>query len=394
MDFKTYKTMLNSQGNTLAQIKKTQSNNVINNTFTNDPNYKKVYILTKDGWKFEDAKYQFHTAKSILRDDVDYYLQFRPGVHYSIGCYVIIPDDTSPKINLTKDELSNPFNQPVEKRTQWWMIVGRDNANAFVRYNVLPCNWNFQWIWNNKICSCYGAIRSANSYTSGKWLDDFSASLDNIINAWLPDIYHVYSDNYADLGMDDSRTIMHDQRFMLSNNDLDPKVYQVTKITDLSPQGIIKLTVKQDEYNATRDNIDLKICDFYTFMGGSKNMEQSDPECVESEIVPMSVNTAGELEPSEEYNNILYLGKISYFSVKFTDAVQSDPEWKVTLVEKDTYDKPNSYYENLIYIELLSNNCMFIKPSKASSLIGKTFILSVSDAWGDHSSSIELEVSE
>ena len=45
MDFKTYKTMLNSQGNTLAQIKKNQSNNVINNTFTNDPNYKKVYIL-------------------------------------------------------------------------------------------------------------------------------------------------------------------------------------------------------------------------------------------------------------------------------------------------------------------------------------------------------------
>ena len=166
MNLQTYKTLLSSQGSNLSEIKKKQSQQVINNTFNRDPNYKKVYILTQDGWKFEDAKYQFHTAKSILRDDVDYYLQFRPGVHFPIGSYVIVPDDTAPEINLSEEELKKPFTQPIKKRTQWWMIVNRDNANTFVRYNILPCNWNFQWIHEGKICSCFGAIRSANSYTS------------------------------------------------------------------------------------------------------------------------------------------------------------------------------------------------------------------------------------
>lgn len=394
MDLKTYKTLLSSDGNNLSEIKKKQSNQVINRTFLHDPNYKKVYLLTADGWQFIDAKYQFHTAKSILRDDVDYYLQFRPGVHFPIGSYIIIPDDTSPNINLSESELLSPFTQPVLKRTQWWMIVGRDNANAFVRYNILPCNWNFQWIYNGKICSCFGAVRSANSYTSGKWTDEVSSSLDNLVNAWMPDIYHVYGDKYAELNMDDNRTIMHEQRFILSNNKLDPKVYQTTKITDLSPQGIIKLSLKQDEFNSIRDNIDLGICDYYTFMGESKNQAKLPPNCEESEIVCMELNNMDELEESVNPNCKLKLGIPSYFAAKFPEAIVDTPEWKITLLENSVYEKPNSYYENLIRIELLSNNCVIIKPGKANSLIGKSFVLSVSDIQGDHRSSLELEVVE
>ena len=41
--------------------------------------------------------------------------------------------------------------------------------------------------------------------------------------------------------MYDTRTIMHKQRFFMSNNDLDPNIYEVTKIKDITPQGIIKL---------------------------------------------------------------------------------------------------------------------------------------------------------
>ena len=162
----SYKKSLSRQGRNLAQIRKKQSDEIMNQTFADDPTYKRVYILTKDGWKFEDAKYQYHSAQSISKDEVDYYLQFRPKVHYPIGSYVIVPDDTDFEINLTEEELRNPFLQPIIQRTQWWFIVGRDNANAFVRYNILKCNWNFQWVWNDKVQSCFGAVRSANSYTS------------------------------------------------------------------------------------------------------------------------------------------------------------------------------------------------------------------------------------
>ena len=135
-----YKNYLSSYGSNLAQVKKNQSDAIMNNSFTADAQYKRVYILTKDGWKWEDAKYQRHAKLSILKDAVDYYLQFRPKVHYPIGSYVFVPDDTDFDINISGHELDNPLSLPDERITQLWFIVGRDDANAFVRYNILKCN--------------------------------------------------------------------------------------------------------------------------------------------------------------------------------------------------------------------------------------------------------------
>ena len=97
MNVSEYKKYLSSHGNSLGNIKRKQSDILMNSTFTRDPAYKKVYILTKDGWKWEDAKYQEHSVQSISKDAVDYYLQFRPKIHYPVGSYVIVPDDTSPR---------------------------------------------------------------------------------------------------------------------------------------------------------------------------------------------------------------------------------------------------------------------------------------------------------
>ena len=175
IDFADYMTALSSSGPSRGSVLKNQSDIIMNASFTNDPTYRKVYILGRTGWKFEDAKYQFHMAQSISKDAVDYYLQFRPKVHYPIGSYVIVPDDTSPDVDLTEEELKNPFLQPVEKRFQWWIIVGRDNANAFVRYNILKCNWNFQWLYKGQVQNCFGCVRNANSYTS-KWRTQYATA--------------------------------------------------------------------------------------------------------------------------------------------------------------------------------------------------------------------------
>lgn len=166
MNISSYKNYLSSRGNTLGQVKRTQSDVIMNNTFTLDPTYKKVYILTKEGWKWEDAKYQFHSAPSISKDAVDYYLQFRPKVHYPVGSYVIVPDDTDFDINLSEEEKVNPFSQPIENRKQWWIIVGRDEANAYVRYMILKCDWDFKWIYKGKMMNCWACSKNANSYTS------------------------------------------------------------------------------------------------------------------------------------------------------------------------------------------------------------------------------------
>ena len=103
-------------------------------------------------------------------------MQFRPGVHYPIGTYVLIPDDdeTMPR---TFDEEKHFFAESRKKaiedgrHSRLWFIVDRNYATHFVRYNIVRCNWTFRWIYRGKIQSVIGAIRSANSYTSGVWND-------------------------------------------------------------------------------------------------------------------------------------------------------------------------------------------------------------------------------
>ena len=394
MNLNQYKSYLSFHGRNEAEIKKNQSDYNIDKTFKRDPTYKRVYILTSEGWKFEDAKYQFHVANSILKDAVDYYLQFRPKIHYPVGSYVIIPDDTSFDINLTEEQLTNPFTQPVEERTQWWFIVGRTDSNAFVRYNIIKCNWNFKWVYKGKILESFGAIRNANSYTSGVWLDEISTQLDNITSAWLPDVVNIYgANNLSALNLDNNQSIIYGQRFMIGNSIFYPRCFYTTKVQDLIPKGVIKLTLKQDDFNENRDEPKYGVCDYYTEEGKIKvdipSIEDSEKT---SSIKWQFINLDNELIDNDgSYQEILQLGKPSYFSVVFSNDL-INPEWKVEIIDDNLSIKEREYYNNLLSLTDFGNNTLAIKPAKAKSLQGKHFTLSVSDIKGDYYSSIEIEV--
>ena len=222
--------------------------------------------------------------------------------------------------------------------------------------------------------------------------------MDNQTAAWIPDTYYTYGDTLESFGLDDTRTIMHEQRFLLSNNILDPKIYQVTKVVDLTPQGIIKLSIKQDEFNAKRDNLEFGICDYYANNGEVKIDIPEDvvsDESHVSRIVKMEVNSDGELDVSTDESNLLELGKSYYYNVEFSSS-SIDPQWKVSLSDDNNEysDEEKIYYERLIKINQFDKLTISIKPGKATSLKGKKFILSVSDYNGDYYSSIDLEVAK
>lgn len=380
---------------------KVQSDLIMDATFTRDPNYKKVYILTKDGWKWEDAKYQTHSAPSIQKDPVDYYLQFRPKTHYPIGSYVIVPDDTNANINLTEEELINPFSQPTKNRTQWWIIVGRDEANAYVRYMILKCDWEFRWIYKGKLMTCWACSRNANSYTSGVWRDDVSMSTDDLTQAFIPDVYHTYGDKIKEWNVSDTRTIIHGQRFFLSNNDLDPKVYEVTKIKDINPQGIIKLAIKQDELNEKRDNIELRVCDYYTDDGDiqiDKPIVETPDNTKVSTITRMFKNEDGSFEEDFTQDK-LQIGKAYFFIANFydgEDVVEIDAQWRIELVNKDDFNEEEiSRITTLMKITKIDSSTVAIQPAKSSALKGLEFNLSVTDIDGEYESDpMVLEVAE
>lgn len=204
------------------------------------------------------------------------------------------------------------------------------------------------------------------------------------------------------MGLTDSRTLFYEQRFMITTNILQPKVYQTTKIVEVSPKGILKLSLKQDEYNAKRDNIDLMICDYYIDNG---DILVDEPHLIESdnpirdlstsEITWMTVNDDGTYAAAALTDRKLQVGKSAYFQVQFSQP-NINPEWRVQLVNlNNSYSNDKiKYWEGLMKITKFDNNMISLKPGKANTLKGKHFVLSVSDGKGDFFSSIELEVAE
>ena len=389
MDLAQYREYLQSKGANHGDVVRNQSNMIMNATFTYDPAYKKVYILAPNAdndnvveWHFVDAKYQKHADQSISQNNVDYYLQFRPNQHYAIGTYVIIPDDTSPMVNLTEDELADPFTQPIKNRTEWWIIVGRTEDNISVRYMILKCNWEFKWIYNNKIQTCWGCSRNANSYTSGFWTDEYSTSLDDLTGAWLPDTHYTYGDQLSELGLCDTRTVMYLQRFIISINDLDPKVYQVTKVNDVSPQGVIKLSLKQDEFNKSRDSVEYHICDFYGDNGqpkvGTDNTDDSET------VIIISVDS--DLHSLVPPITQVQLGGKYFFAHNLTE----DMLWKVDFPSVASARKES--FAKLINITKIADNACSISVQSSSALRGKTFNLQVVDMSGAVRTEYALEV--
>ena len=164
ISYDDYANLLNLRGRNLGEVKKNQSDMIMNATFKRDPSYRQVYILDpKEGWKYTDAKFSKHALSSIVKDAVDSYLQFRPKEHYPIGTYVFIPDDTSYDLKTIN------YNDPLggDEVDNLWLIVNRTDSKMFVQYLVLKCNWKFKWVVGygdqKKILSCWGCTRHANS---------------------------------------------------------------------------------------------------------------------------------------------------------------------------------------------------------------------------------------
>lgn len=170
LTYDDYLQHLSNKGAHLGEVRKNQADMIMNATFTGDVAYRKVYILDPDnGWHYEDAKFSKHQTPQLARDHIDSWLQFRPKVHYPVGCYVFIPDDTSYQMKINED---NPLSGDIKNL---WMIVDKSDYKQFVQYMVLKINWNFKWVIGvgdrKRIESCWGIVRSANSYTSGIWND-------------------------------------------------------------------------------------------------------------------------------------------------------------------------------------------------------------------------------
>lgn len=220
-----------------------QSNLIMEKIFDHDPNFKQGNLYDVDGnfLEFIDYKYQYHAAHSIAKDNVDFYCQFRPYYHPDV---IYAGEDGVQRLGFYLDVPND--NNVIER----WLICGRNDAITFTRYNILKCNWTFNWVDNGTVYHSLGCLRNRNNYNSGVWSDGFTTTVQNEMQFIVP-------------SNETTKTIDYDCRFMLSDNQIHPKVYSVTKLEDTFPCGVTKVTLVQDHYDEAVDNVELKICNYY-----------------------------------------------------------------------------------------------------------------------------------
>lgn len=203
-----------------------------------------------------EAKFIISSYGSIDKDQVAYHLLFKPsqkidfeegddlyyyetdykqryGSSHFIGMYIDIPNDDN-----------------IYYR---WLICDYEEANQFVKYVVLPCDYRFQWVQiiNGKKYKrqMWGTTRSQNSYTSGIYIDRYFTSLDNVDKFILPLNKITESFGYND-GLGDV------QRLIISAKVQRPNVWQVSKLENTKPIGLLKVTTKQVPFNDDTDYIE------------------------------------------------------------------------------------------------------------------------------------------
>ena len=387
---------------TVGQQIKEQSDFAMESTWDNDPQSKVCYIYDykhddqpnlNKGMTYEettkyqiDAKFIITKYSSISSDQVEYHLMFRPSQpnefskndalfyyetdyaskylsEWAIGQYIDIPDDKG-----------------VYKK---WLIVAKEIANQFVKYSVLPCDYKLCWVENrdNKRIKrqMWGCLRDQKSYTSGVWSADITLGLDNVNQIWLPlnditeRIHYLSEDNEEN------------QRLIISTLKPNPSVWFVSKIQDLNPRGILKLTYKQTVFDEHTDYVDWETGDMYA-------------DYYVNDIVPIDeeVTTTVTANITALNNHLKLGGSYKLLTVTFYDADGNDvTDNYLSLISQENWKcfiNDIDYTEDslITWLPQADFNKIKIKIGKDLSLLSK--ILKVQCIVEDIVGEIELEL--
>lgn len=391
----------------IGDMVKEHSNFIMNETFSNSDTYKKGKIYDCDMNEILDSdanpieiEFKFLKVKtySIDKDQVEYMVQFRPNVNpeidfdnqedkkHRLGYYVDILDENS---------------KEVEK----WLIVGKDNSQ-FDKYNVLKCNWELEWLdKNRKYHRCLGVIRDRNNYNSGVWSDRFTTTVQNQTAIILP------TNN-------NTRTVDYGIKFMITDNPIYPKVYEITKLMDTFPLGVTHVILSQCHYNAHTDicaKIDIgdgsgktmhMLCDYYRddtsidVGDGNVNWELSEVNrrlyvnSFSQTIKAINKSADVELPPSPQWH--ISIDGTEFISELDTSYIDTDPSNKDTFIQNymDYTDGKISSYYLQDYLDINVDFDTLTIAAKSDDLVGYSIKIEIyipgrKDIYYD---SVEMEV--
>lgn len=262
----------NNGAKTIGQIYKEQSDDMMNWTWDNDIQSKICYIYDfyhddqprlAEGMTYEnttktriDAKFIVKSYQSMDKDQVDYYIQFKPTqkTHFSKGDELYY-FETDYRQKYHNDNFIGLFiDIPNDENIyEKWMILRTEPANQFPKYLILKCNYELMWIENNgteKIKRrMWSVLKMQSSYNSGLWTDSRFTSQENQDKVWLPlnpITEKIWYTNESSKNM----------RVLVSSFTDNAIAWQISKVENAQPLGVQKLTLYQDFFDQHRDYIE------------------------------------------------------------------------------------------------------------------------------------------
>lgn len=347
----------NNGAKTIGQIYKEQSDWAMEQTWWNDPQSKVAYIYDyfhddqpeiKDHMTYEnttktriDIKFIVKSYQSMDKDQVDYYIQFRPdekfdftekdelyyyekdfhkkyGADYPIGMMIDIPDDRG-----------------IYHK---WLICRDEPANQFPKFLILPLNYRLYWIEQdgdkrykrNMWC----AIRMQSSYTSGSYVDKVFSRPDNQTKLWFSMNSITEKFWYSD---DNDKNM----RLIVSAPIKEPVTWRITKCENAQPLGIQKLTLYQDRFNEHTDYVNLETGEMYAnyFDSEITPTDPSTPTTPPSSITAKISASTSTIKVGGSYKNLtvnLFNDSNEDITTEYTDATFT---WTCSVDDEDWTDK-------------------------------------------------------
>lgn len=203
-----------------------------------------------------DVKFIVKSYQSMDKDQIDYYIQFRPSqavrfsendeLYYFETDYKSVYGNTFP----VGEYIDIPDDRGVYHK---WLICREERANQFPKYLVLPCDYELCWIEINGKDRIkrrmWSVLRMQSSYTIGQYTDRVFTRTDNQNKIWLPLNKLTEKFWYTT----DENTTM---RIVVSAPTEHPLIWACTKIENIQPVGIQKLTIYQTVWSDNRDYIE------------------------------------------------------------------------------------------------------------------------------------------
>ena len=262
----------NNGAKTIGQIYKEESDWAMEQTWDNDIQSKICYIYDfyhddqprlAEGMTYEnttktriDAKFIVKSYQSMDKDQVDYYIQFKPTqkTHFSEGDELYYFETDYRKKYHNDNFIGLFIDIPNDENIyEKWMILRTEPANQFPKYLILKCNYELMWIENNgteKIKRrMWSVLKMQSSYNSGLWTDLRFTSQENQDKVWLPlnpITEKIWYTNESSKNM----------RVLVSSFTANAIAWQISKVENAQPLGVQKLTLYQDFFDQHRDYIE------------------------------------------------------------------------------------------------------------------------------------------